>query len=332
MRRSPHASPCPRGPSCATRSSAGSPDAPHVTKAGLGGFANYDLYGQQVDDRTGLGAIVDLGVFGPRGVVTNSLLGRDDGDARQVVRLDSTWTLDLPERLATLRVGDAISAAGAWGRSARFGGVQFGTNFADAANARHDTAALRAGRGDRAVHRGRLRQRPSRATEQVPPGPFTIDRLPPITGAGQMQVVVTDALGRQQVISQPYYTGQTLLHAGLDEYSFEAGAIREDYGLRSNTYGDFMIAGTFRRGFTDNFTAEVHAEAQAGGAGAAGLNAAFQVRNVGVMSATAAAGGDESVGYLGGAGFERNSQRVSLFVRTLFALGGLRATGHCHAG
>ena len=31
-----------------------------------------------------------------------------------------------PDRLATLRVGDAISAPGAWGRSVRFGGVQFG--------------------------------------------------------------------------------------------------------------------------------------------------------------------------------------------------------------
>jgi hypothetical protein len=48
---------------------------------------------------------------------------------REAVRLDSTWTLDFPERLATLRVGDAISASGAWGRSVRFGGVQFGTNF-----------------------------------------------------------------------------------------------------------------------------------------------------------------------------------------------------------
>ena len=83
------------------------------------------------------------------------------------------------------------------------------------------------------------------------PGPFTIDRLPAITGAGQMQVVVTDALGRQQVITQPYYSGRTLLRQGLNEYSFEAGAIREDYGLRSNAYGDLILAGTFRRGLTE---------------------------------------------------------------------------------
>ena len=47
--------------------------------------------------------------------------------------------------------------------------------------------------------------------------------------------------------------------------------------MRSNAYGDFVAAGTFRRGFTITFTAEVHAEAQAGGASAAGVDAAWQV-------------------------------------------------------
>jgi outer membrane usher protein len=303
----------------ATRSSALSPDVPRVTPAALGGFANYDLYGEQVDDRSSLGAILDLGVFGPRGVLTNSLVGRDDDETSGAVRLDTTWTQDFPERLATLRVGDAISASGAWGRSARFGGVQFGTNFATQPTL--VTTPLLAAQGEAIVPstvdvfvNGRRV-----ASEDVPPGPFTIDRLPPITGAGQMQVVVTDALGRQQVIAQPYYSGRTLLRAGLDEYSFEAGTIREDYGLRSSAYGDFVAAGTFRRGITDRFTAELHAEAQAGGAAAAGVDTAWQVGEIGIVSLTGAAGGDGTLGFLGGAGFERSGQRVSLFLRTLYA-------------
>jgi outer membrane usher protein len=303
----------------ATRSSAISPDAPQVTTAGLGGFANYDLFGEQVDDQTSLGAILDLGVFGPRGVVTNSLLGRHDDLRREAVRLDTTWTLDFPERLATLRVGDAISASGAWGRSVRFGGVQFGTNFSTQPTL--VTTPLLYAQGEAIVPstvdvfvNGR-----QVASEDVPPGPFTIDRLPPITGAGQMQVVVTDALGRQQVIAQPYYTGSTLLRAGLNEYSFEAGAIREDYGLNSNAYGNLVVAGTFRRGITDRFTAEVHAESQLDGASAAGLDTAWQVGNLGIVTLTAAAGGDEDIGWLGGLGFERSGERVSVFARTQYA-------------
>jgi outer membrane usher protein len=134
-----------------------------------------------------------------------------------------------------------------------------------------------------------------------------------------MQVVVTDALGREQVISQPYYTGPTLLRAGLSEYSFEAGAIREDYALRSNAYGDLVMAGTYRRGITDQFTAEVHAEGQAGGASAAGLDTAWQVGSIGILTLTAAAGGDDEIGWLGGAGFERNGQTINVFARTQYA-------------
>jgi outer membrane usher protein len=302
-----------------TRSSALSPDAPPVTAAELGGFVNYDLFGEQVDERTSLGSILEIGVFGSRGVVTNSLIGRSDDDRREVLRLDTTWTLDLPERLATLRVGDAISASGTWGRAARFGGVQFGTNFSTQPTL--VTTPLLYAQGEAIV--------PSTVdvfvngrrvvSEEVLPGPFTIDRLPPITGAGQMQVVVTDALGRQQVIAQPYYTGPTLLRAGLNEYSFEAGAIREDYALRSNAYGALVMAGTFRRGITDRFTAEIHAEGQASGATAVGVDTAVQVGTLGILSVTTAAGGDDALGWLGGVGVERSARQVSLFARTQYA-------------
>jgi len=317
----------PPGAFVATRTSALSPDAPVVTAAGLGGFANYDLYGEQVDGQTNLGAILDLGVFGSRGVFTSSVVGRNDDDMSGTVRLDSTWTQDFPERLATLRVGDSISGAGAWGRSARFGGIQFGTNFATQPTL--VTTPLLHAAGEAIVPstvdvfvNGR-----QVASQDVQPGPFTIDRLPPITGAGQMQVVVTDALGRQQVITQPYYSGRTLLRQGLNEYSFELGSIREDYGLRSNAYGDLIFAGTFRRGFTNAFTGELHAEAQADGAAAAGADAALQVGNLGIVSVTAAAGGDEDIGFLGGAGFERNGRRFSVFLRTAYTTEGFAQLG-----
>ena len=302
-----------------TRARATSPDAPQVTPSGLGGFVNYDLTGERVGDRTGFGTILDVGAFGSRGVVTSSMLGRFDDDRREAVRLDSTWTMDFPERLATLRVGDSISVAGAWGRSARFGGLQFGTNFATQPTLVTTPLLFAQGEAlvpstvDVFINNRRV------ASEDIPPGPFTIDQLPPMTGAGQMQVVVTDALGRQQVLAQPYYTGPTLLRAGLNEYSVEVGAIREDYAQASNTYGDLIVAGTFRRGLTDNFTAEVHAEGQADGAGAAGLDTAWQVGSVGVVTLTAAAGGDEEIGWLAGAGFERNARQFNVFVRTRYA-------------
>jgi outer membrane usher protein len=202
----------------------------------------------------------------------------------------------------------------------RFGGVQFGTNFATQPTL--VTTPLLAAHGEAVV--------PSTvdvfidgqrvASQNVQPGPFAIENLPPLTGAGELQVIVTDALGRQQVLAQPYYSGPTLLRAGLDEFSFEAGAIRNDYALESFAYGDPFAAATFRRGFTESFTGEVHAEVQIEGASALGVDAAWQIGTLGVISATAALGADEEdSGWLAGVGIERNGRRIHVFARTLIA-------------
>ena len=282
-----------------------------------GAFLNYNLTTQGVANRNESAALVELGLFGTPGVVTNTMLARDELERRGTTRLDTTWVRDMPERLATLRVGDGISAPGAWGRSVRFGGMQFGTNFATQPTL--VTTPLLAARGEAVVPSTVdvfINGRPV-TSEAVPPGPFSIENLPAITGSGQLQVVVTDALGRQQILIQPYYSGSTLLRAGLNEYSVEVGAIREDYGLESFAYGELLAAATFRRGITDTFTAELHGETQIDGASALGMDTAWQIGTLGVVTVTAAAGADrEDSGWLAGLGVERSGRRLDLFVRT----------------
>jgi outer membrane usher protein len=293
---------------------------PHPATVSPGAFLNYNISTERVADVEEHGALLELGAFDRHGVLTSSMIARDAVDESGATRLDTTFTYDMPVRLATLRVGDAISAPGAWGHALRFGGVQFGTNFATQPTL--VTTPLLAARGEAVV--------PSTvdvfingqrvARESVQPGPFAIENLPPITGAGELQVIVTDALGRQQVLAQPYYSGPTLLRAGLNEFSFEGGAIRNDYALESFAYGDPFAAATFRRGFTDSFTAEVHAEAQADGANAIGVDAAWQLGTLGVLSATSAVGTDQNdSGWLAGIGIERSTRRVHVFGRTQLA-------------
>jgi outer membrane usher protein len=302
-----------------TRTALDSLSAPKVTETRPGGFINYDLYGELVGSESNVGAVLEAGAFGSFGVFTSSTLGQRAGSDTAVVRLDSTWTRDLPDRLETLRVGDSISGTGAWGRAARFGGIKFGTNFATQPTL--VTTPLLSAQGeailpstvDVFVNGQRV------ASKDVAPGPFAIDGVTAINGAGQMQIVVTDALGRQQVISQPYYNGPSLLRADLNEFSLDAGAIREDYASHSNDYGDFMMAGTFRRGFTDHFTAEVHAEAESGGTGAVGADAALQLGTFGVATLTGAVGGEDGIGWLGGVGVQHNGPRLSVFAQTRFA-------------
>jgi outer membrane usher protein len=128
-------------------------------------------------------------------------------------------------------------------------------------------------------------------------------------------------------VSQPFYTGPTLLRAGLSEYSFEAGAIREDYARLSNQYGEMMVAGTYRRGLTDRLTAELHAEGRLDGIAAAGVDLAVQPGTLGIFTLTAAAGGDGELGWLAGAGFERTGRRISVFARARYASPGFAQLG-----
>ncbi len=303
----------------ATHAAATGADTLPRTTISTGGFLNYDLYGETTTSSDSFGGIAEAGVFGRHGVGTGTVLSTDAAGERSIVRLDTTWTRDMPDHLATLRVGDAISAAGAWGRSVRFGGIQFGTNFSTQPTL--VTTPMLSARGtavvpstvDVFVNGNRV------TSEDVPPGPFTIDHVPAISGAGQMQVVVTDALGRQQVIAQPYYSGPSLLRMGLNEYSFELGALRDDYGYGNGDYGDPMAAATFRRGFSDRFTGEAHAEVQVGGGAALGVDGAWEIGDLGIVTATAAAGGEDAVGWLAGVGVEHNGGGFSLFARSQFA-------------
>lgn len=295
-------------------------EAASKVDAQLGAFVNYDISAERSSQQSSVGGFLELGVFGARGVLTATAFAVEGSAGSTGVRLDTTWTRDFPERLTTLRVGDSISSTGSWGRSVRFGGIQYGTNF----NTQPTlvTTPLLSAKGDAIV--------PSTvdvfvngqpvASEQVQPGPFEIDGVPAVNGAGQMQVVVTDALGRQQVISQPYYSGQSLLRTGLTEFSVEAGAVRRDYAERSNEYGNLVGAATYRRGLSDTVTAGAHFEAQSRGAAAAGVDGAVQVGNVGIASGSAAVGGNGSgAGWLGGLGFEHSGTRMSLYAQGLYA-------------
>jgi outer membrane usher protein len=296
------------------------PDAPRPVQPAPGGFANYDVSVQQDDRTTQAGGFFELGLFGTHGVVTNTLVARSEHDGHgPVQRLDTTWTRDFPDRLATLRVGDTISTPGPWGRAVRFGGVQFGTNFGTQPSL--VTTPLLAAQGEAVVPstvdvfvNGR-----QVASEAVPPGPFSIDRLPLVTGAGQLQVVVTDALGRQQVLTQPYYSGAALLRPGLAEYSLELGSQREDYGLSAFEYGDLIGVASYRRGLSDNLTAGARLEAQSDGTFALGGDAAWQAGRVGVLTSHLAAGGstDES-GLLAGVGIEHYGSWFNAFAQTQY--------------
>jgi outer membrane usher protein len=227
---------------------------------GRGGFLSAELIASRIGESEFAAGAFDLGLFSNGGFGGVNWIVRAEDDI-SFVRLDTSWTIDFPARRLRLRLGDAIApASGAAGIPIRFGGVQWGTEFSlDPTFIRFPAPTLR---GDAATPSvvelyvdGALRAR-----ENVAAGPFEIVDPPVVAGAGLAQIVVTDALGRQQQISAPFYASPDLLRPGLSEFTLAAGAERERYALESAAYGRFFVLAAYRRGLTAQLTGETRLE------------------------------------------------------------------------
>lgn len=266
--------------------------APQTADAAPGALLNYDLYASQQDGASNLTATAELRVFGigdgvfSNTAVTRTYRTRGEDWRGETVRLDSSWQWSFPESAVTVVVGDTFSGFLNWTRAVRVGGVQIGRNFA--LQPYRITAPLPAFLGEVAVpssvelYINGMRQ----YSGQVPTGPFQLATVPGITGAGNAQIVITDAFGRTRTLDFPFYATQQLLAKGLSDWSVTAGVVREDYGVRSFSYANDPVAtGNWRYGVSDRFTVEAHAEA-GGDLANAGAGALWLLGRVGVLSAS----------------------------------------------
>ena len=275
----------------------------------FGAYLDYDV--AYTDDgvvaERGLASLLAPTVFTRHGNLSASVLYQGGAAAMAAhdgwIRLDTGWSRDNPAAMRTLRVGDAVTPYGSWARSVHFGGIQFGTNFATRPD--HVTFPQPSITGTAAVPsaldivvNGSLRSR-----TEVPSGAFRIDDVPVVTGAGQIQVVTRDLLGREQIVTQDFYVSERLLKPGLNEYSMSAGALREDFGHASNEYGEFLLAGVLRRGLSDVLTIEGRIEGTAT-VKSAGASIARAVGRYGVTSAAVAVSDSATTGTLWHLGHE----------------------------
>ena len=285
----------------------------------FGGFLNYNFVATHADSRTDLSGTLEASVFGPAGAGVTEYLVRHESQLTQAIRLDSTWTLDHPDTASSLRFGDSISGVSAWGGAVRFGGLQWASNYTTRPG--FITMPLPGVGGEAAL--------PStldvyvdnmlRLQSSLPSGPFHVDDVPVITGQGDIRIVVRDVLGRQQVISQPYYSSPNLLRAGLQEYSFETGFIRDNFGLASNDYGRPLVVATDRVGLTDYLTGEVHGEALKEQQ-TFGVSGSTLLSTLGVLDTSVAGSHSrQGAGNLVSLGFQHSARWLSLGVTVEYA-------------
>lgn len=297
-----------------------------------GGFINYDLLHQiraDVDDSTS--GTFELAGFNHWGLLTTTLLARDNNQNRQdagVVRLNSTLRHDDPSKLRTLTLGDTYSRPGAWGRGVLYGGIQWGTNFGTRPD--FTTFPLPNVSGEAIVPSSvEIYANDRRQTQnQVDAGPFSVRNIPVTTGANDLRLTVTDVLGREQVIERSFYASQQLLRDGLHDYTYEIGAIREDYSQRSNQYGRGFASATHRLGLTDRLTGELRLEALEDRQ-AAGLSGVWLAHpRLGIVTGSiVGSSADAGDGGLASIGIERRGRHFSFGANTTRTTADFRQLG-----
>lgn len=236
-------------------------------------FLNYDLnysasHFQESAATKSLGLLGEVGHSSSWGLLTTSFAARDltgdtPGSGPKLLRLETALRRDLPEHGYTLNLGDGVSRTGYLGRPTLFGGLQIGTNFGLTPLVNRQPLPVIMGQTLAPSTVQLYVNDVLRQTARVPAGPFTLDALPAITGNGDVAVVVRDILGRETVITQPFFISSDLLAPGLNDWTLELGKLRQDLGSASSHYGDIFGSGMWRRGLSTTTTLEGRAEASA---------------------------------------------------------------------
>jgi outer membrane usher protein len=249
---------------------AGGDTAYAAPQRNFGAYVNYTatLRGSYSGDRDageidgGTGSF-DGHVFGRLGFLSQSgIVGTTVDKDADFIRLDTSWTYSDAETLSTWRAGDLITGGLAWTRPLRIGGLQMQRDF----SLRPDliTMPLPSLSGSAAlpstldVYVGNTKT----YSTEIPSGPYRIDNIPVVSGAGTARLVLTDATGRQIQTESSFFTDIRLMRAGLFSYSLEAGFPRLDYGVDSFNYDDGpVVTGSLRGGLSDTVSVEGHIEA-----------------------------------------------------------------------
>ena len=150
-----------------------------------------------------------LAAFFPYGSVSSQFVERnlwsDSRAARETGRIGTTLRRDWAESMTTLEVGDTVSRPGAFGRALRYGGISMGTNFSLRPGFIQQPLPNLSAQASLPSTVEVFVQNQLRTVTQVPAGPFTLDSVPVISGAGDARVVVRDALGRESVVTSSFY-------------------------------------------------------------------------------------------------------------------------------
>jgi outer membrane usher protein FimD/PapC len=248
--------------------------------------------------------------------VSDSLYTKTEFDSR-FVRLTTSATYERRGDLQWLVVGDQFASSGALGGTVNIGG--FGFSKVYKLDPYFTTQPMFSLNGMTAY--------PTQAEiymdgvlvgrQAVPPGAFEMKNIYSYGGVHNLQIVLRDPFGNEQRISYPLYFDVQLLREGLHEYSYNAGFLRQMYGVESNEYGKPAFSAFHRYGVTSFFNIGARAEGSEDITNV-GLSTAFTIPKVGSFALSLAS--SSASGHSGFAGSFLHSYQDGSFNTNLHAI------------
>ncbi|PUA30567.1 MAG: hypothetical protein B0W54_08810 [Cellvibrio sp. 79] len=255
--------------------------------------------------------------------------GNDIGESPSYLRFESYYQHDNQDGLWGVTIGDVINATPNWGSSVRMAGIRVARDYELDPNL--ITYPLPEFFGESALPgsvdlliNDQLRWR-----DEVNPGPFSINTMPILSGAGVAEVVTTNVQGQQARQKINFYIASEILAPGLVDYDVTAGVRREDFGFASDHYEDDPVySGSIRYGLnswlTPQFLVQGGQDLQLAGAGVSLLAGNWGVFEYSHTSSDylQQTGWQESIAY------SYSQQRIGMSARYLQRHGNYRDLGN----
>jgi outer membrane usher protein len=238
---------------------------PYNVHKGL--FLNYDFTAEYLKkiNATRIYGLNELGLYYENGFIATSTIsqwekGKSNSKNYRVKRLESYWIVDFPEKMKRLRLGDSISYSPVWGGNSFFAGLQYATNFATQPNFITFPLPKITGQVYKPTSYDIYVNNNFKIKKELSSGPFELTNLPIVTGSGEIGFYTQSKTGKVQLFAIPYYASSLMLKTGLDDFSFETGFERKNFGRKDFSYDRPIASGTYRYGFNDFWTFGTHSE------------------------------------------------------------------------
>jgi outer membrane usher protein FimD/PapC len=247
-------------------------------------FLNYSVGYDYVEEESIVNISGELGISSANYLGVTTYTYQKTEDTEKASRLMTSFLYSDRDKLQTFTLGDFSSSSGALGSVILLGGISYSKNFSLAPFFLKQPPLKLGGTIETPSDVEIYLDGTSVRKEKLSPGEFTFQNIPATTGFGTASMVIKDVYGREKIVAIPYYYSERLLKKGLHEYSYNAGFIRKDFGVKDFSYGKPAFMSFHNFGFSKSLKIGYAAEASSDLVNI-GPSVSFSALNKGIVNA-----------------------------------------------